>query len=202
MKGISLYSYIMKLALIGNGPISREQKAEIESYDYVVRLARIDNFCIGEKMTHLCLDGLGQKMGNPRYKGLLLDNSLKNEANVMVFIDKNWEFLIEKNKEMGYVGQSVHFPIENKQKHIKMLQCQNLSLGYKSFLYAKTFDCPVHLYGFNWHPIMKEYGHNHVNERNTIVSSPDVFLHETPTSNLRNNDIKYTNRRSFEHHKP
>jgi hypothetical protein len=176
----------MSLALIGNGPLSQKQKAEIEAYDFVIRMARINNFCIGEKMTHLCLDGLGQKKGNPRYKGLFLDNSLKNESKVMVFMDKKWDFLIEKNTEMGFVGQSVHFPVKNVKDHIKMLQCQHLSLGYKSFLYAKTFDCPIHLYGFNWNPIMKNYGHNHLNERNAILSHSNVFLHKTPT-----NDIGY-----------
>ena len=173
-----------KTALIGNGPISDEQKQEVNSFDIVIRLARINNYKLDDKMTHLCLDGLGLRNGNPRYKGLYLDTIIKNKANYMVFIDKNWEFLIQQNKDMGFDGESIHFGIPNKRQLIKKLQCQHLSLGVKSFLYAQTFGYPIHLFGFNWNSVMKKYGHNPEKEKEFILSHENVVLHETPTSEL------------------
>jgi hypothetical protein len=173
-----------KLALIGNGPVSDEQRLEINSFDTVIRLARVNNYKLDDKMTHLCLDGLGLRKGNPRYKGLYLDTIVKNKAKYMVFLDKKWDFLIEQNKEMGFNGESIHFGIPNKGELIKKLQCQHLSLGLKGFLYAQTFGCPIHLFGFNWNPIMKKNGHNAEKEKEFILHHENVILHETPTSDL------------------
>lgn len=173
-----------KVALIGNGPVSEEQRQEIHSYDTVIRLARINNYKLDDKMTHLCLDGLGLRKGNPRYKGLYLDTVVKNKADYMVFIDKNWEFLIQQNKEMGFNGESIHFGIPNNGWLIKTLQCKHLSLGLKGFLFAQTFGCQIHLFGFNWNSVMKKYGHNPDKEKEFILNHENVILHETPTSEL------------------
>lgn len=171
-----------KLALIGNGPMSDEQRLEINGFNTVIRVARIDNYKLGDKMTHLCLDGLGFRRGNPRYKGLLLDINLKNQAKYMVFLDKKWDFLIEQNKEMGFNGESIHFGIPDKGGLIKKLQCQHLSLGLKAFLYAQTFGYPIHLFGFNWNLTQ---GHNGQKEKEFILSHENVILHETPSSARR-----------------
>lgn len=174
----------MRVALIGNGPVSEEQRKEIDMFDVVIRLARINNYKPDEKMTHLCLDGLGMRKGNPRYKGLYLDTELKNKAQYMVFLDKRWDFLLEKNRDMGFTGESIHFGIPEKTRLIKSLRCTNLSLGVKSFAYARTFGCPIHLFGFNWHPSMTKRGHNPTAEKEYILSHDNVVLHETPTNEL------------------
>ena len=39
----------MKVALIGNGPVSDDQRKEIDTFDVVIRLARINNYKPDEK---------------------------------------------------------------------------------------------------------------------------------------------------------
>ena len=135
----------MKVALIGNGPVSDDQRKEIDTFDVVIRLARINNYKPDEKMTHLCLDGLGMRKGNPRYKGLYLDTELKNRRNTWCFWIKIGISSLKRTEKWDSRERAFISEFLKRSRLIKSLKCVNLSLGVKSFTYARTFGCPIHL---------------------------------------------------------
>ena len=155
----------MTIAIVGNGPLSDEQRNEINKCEIVVRQNYCDNLKKGDKTSHLLL----------RYSGFL--RRFKAEEN----IEHASEILLYSGQNEKHINKlKTQYP----NKTFKIVQWKDCvkpnlkwSTGYIAYEHFKDYE-NVHMYGYNWHH--ENHRIHPIGIEKKIIKQSDIIIHDTP----------------------
>uniref|UniRef100_A0A6C0F6G4 Uncharacterized protein n=1 Tax=viral metagenome TaxID=1070528 RepID=A0A6C0F6G4_9ZZZZ len=170
------------IAIVGNGSISDEQRAYIETFDTVVRFNNLESYRDGEKTSIIYFRSNNEKhlrlKGNPFPKFTSFSkHKAKYDAHTFVFVAPHINIVKNIPLIVKYYNTDNHYIIQKNQFDAPP---KNVcwSTGYFGIIDMKIKypDATLHLFGMCWHYLLP-CG----NLEKSIMSNLDnVVIHPTP----------------------
>lgn len=165
----------LKLAVIGNAPLTLEQQNEINSYDIVCRCNNAYAWRKNDKIDHLFYRPVSIKplKSFPYY---IFES---NKCNIF-HIDKNEKNFVEpKLNGNEYISLNTRSSIEYNRDISESTKKEKIpSCGYVAYAYTKKLypDSEIHMYGFDFR-VRRSYDHNMKYEKTVISNDKNVVFH-------------------------
>ena len=162
-------THYMSIAIVGNGPLTDEQRNEINEYEIIIRQNYCNNFKKGDKTSHLLLRYSGRKR---KFKG---EKYIEHANEILLYSGQNEEHINS-------------LKIQYPNKTFKIVQWKDCvkprlkwSTGYIAFEYFKDYK-NVHMYGYNWHH--ENHSIHPIRHEEKIIKQSDIIIHDTATYTL------------------
>lgn len=166
----------MKIAIVGNAPLTLEEQNEINTYDVVSRCNNAYAWRPGDKITHLFYRPVSIKplKSFPYY---VFESNICN----VFHIDKNEKSAIEP-KLFGnkYISLNTREYIKYDRVVSTITNKEKIpSCGYAAYAHTKNLypNEKIHVYGFDFR-VKRNVVHNMDYEKSIIKSDKNVTFHE------------------------
>lgn len=165
---------LMRIAIVGNGPLKEEQMDRINAFDRVVRM----NFCNNKRDTDKITDFV-VRYQNKR-NGFVGDLDQLKYCDVVHFLNHNTPDCINAMNKLGRDKTRVCYHKEILD-HFKLKHVSRPSTGYIVVLYfLHTYpDDEIEMFGFNWDSYHRKH-HPQISIEEENIRSLDVKINPSP----------------------
>jgi|AntAceMinimDraft_11_1070367.scaffolds.fasta_scaffold07423_4 hypothetical protein len=164
----------MRIAIVGNAPLTETDMDEINTFDKVVRFNYLNNARPDDKMTDVVY----------RYKdqcaGFVGNLAYISKSQCIHYLNQDCTALMkELSGDIPYITYHKHIQDAARWKH--MIHIPHPTTGYITVLYMSSMYTKddIHLFGFNWSTAeLLKFHLNISDERANILSLP-LTVHES-----------------------
>jgi hypothetical protein len=165
-----------RIALVGNGPISKADRKQISQFPSVVRFNDAKNYQQWERTTHLTLRANSTGVNAVDQQGQITAPINFKELRHLYLIGKI-EPLLRQRIESNYQHLNLHFFGTESSESGKTFTTGTHMIRH----FAKTGQFDIHVYGMNWSG--SSQWHNFDLEKRLInewVAAKKLTVHSTP----------------------